>query len=93
MTTAPMRPDDVAALGIEPLSARSVVLSALLGTHPPTLPGRSLVALAELFGIRPGTARTSMVFEDSSFVSTPPSVTSAVRIPSDPFGVTCQELT
>ena len=60
MTTAPMRPDDVAALGIEPLSARSVVLSALLGTHPPTLPGRSLVALAELFGIRPGTARTSL---------------------------------
>ena len=60
MTTTPMRPDDVAALGIEPLSARSVILSALLGTHPPTLPGRSLVAFTELFGIRPGTARTSL---------------------------------
>lgn len=65
MTTAPsppepMWPDDVAALGIEPLSARSVILSALLGTHPPTLPGRSLVAFTELFGIRPGTARTSL---------------------------------
>ncbi len=60
MTTAPKRPDGLAVLGIEPLSARSVILSALLGTHPPTLPGRSLVALAELFGIRPGTARTSL---------------------------------
>ena len=60
MTTAPKRPDDLAVLGIQPLSARSVILSALLGTHPPTLPGRSLVALAELFGIRPGTARTSL---------------------------------
>ena len=62
MLTPPtaLRADDVAALGIEPLSARSVILSALLGTHPPTLPGRSLVAFSELFGIRPGTARTSL---------------------------------
>ncbi len=59
-TTTPLLPDDVAALGIEPLSARSIILSALLGTHPPRLPGRSLVAFAELFGIRPGTARTSL---------------------------------
>jgi phenylacetic acid degradation operon negative regulatory protein len=57
---APLRSDEVAALGIEPLSARSVILSALLGTHPPTLPGRSLVAFTELFGIRAGTARTSL---------------------------------
>ncbi len=57
---APLRPDDLAALGIEPMSARSVVLSALLGTHPPTLPARSLVALAELFGVRAGTTRTSL---------------------------------
>ncbi len=56
----PLRPDDLAALGIDPMSARSVVLSALLGTHPPTLPARSLVALAELFDIRPGTVRTSL---------------------------------
>ncbi len=55
-----LRPDDLAALGIDPMSARSVVLSALLGTHPPTLPARSLVALAELFDIRPGTVRTSL---------------------------------
>ncbi len=51
---------DLAALGIEPMGVRSVILSALLGTHPPTLPGRSLIALAGLFGIRPGTARTSL---------------------------------
>lgn len=56
----PLRPDDLAALGIEPMSARSVIASALLGTHPPALPGRALIALTELFGIRPGTARTSM---------------------------------
>ena len=58
--SGPLRPDDIAALGIDPLSARSIILSALLGTHPPTLPGRSLVALAELFGVRPGTTRTSL---------------------------------
>jgi phenylacetic acid degradation operon negative regulatory protein len=56
----PLRPADLAALGIEPMNARSVVLSALLGTHPPRLPARSLVALAELFGIRAGTTRTSL---------------------------------
>lgn len=56
----PLDDAEIAALGIEPLSARSVILSALLGTHPPRLPGRSLVALAEAFGIRAGTARTSL---------------------------------
>jgi phenylacetic acid degradation operon negative regulatory protein len=50
----------IAGLGIEPLSARSVILSALLGTHPPELPARALVALAERFGIRAGTTRTSL---------------------------------
>jgi phenylacetic acid degradation operon negative regulatory protein len=51
---------DVAALGIEPLSARSIILSVLLGTHPPLLSGRSLIGLAELFDIRPGTVRTAL---------------------------------
>jgi len=51
---------DVAALGIEPLNARSVVLSSLLGTHPPRQSARSLIALAERFGIRPGTVRTAL---------------------------------
>lgn len=43
-----------------PLNARSLALSALLGTHPPQLPGRSLAALAELFGIPGGTMRTAL---------------------------------
>ena len=43
-----------------PLNARSLALSALLGTHPPQLPGRALVALAELFGIPGGTMRTAL---------------------------------
>ena len=46
--------------GLEPLNARSLALSALLGTHPPRLPARSLVALGELFGIAPGTTRTAL---------------------------------
>lgn len=52
--------DDVTALGLEPLSARSVILSVLLGTHPPRLSGRRLIALAELFDIRSGTVRTAL---------------------------------
>lgn len=51
---------DVEALGIEPLSARSMILSVLLGSHPPVLSGRRLIGLAELFDIRPGTVRTAM---------------------------------
>ena len=47
-------------LGIEPLDARSLALSALLGSHPPVLPARALVALAELFGIAGGTMRTAI---------------------------------
>lgn len=43
-----------------PLNARSLALSALLGTHPPRLPAHGLVALAELFGMRPGTMRTAL---------------------------------
>jgi len=43
-----------------PLNARSLALSALLGTHPPQLPGRALVALAGLFDIPAGTMRTAL---------------------------------
>lgn len=42
------------------LNARSLALSALLGTHPPALPTRAFVALAELFGIAGGTMRTAL---------------------------------
>ncbi len=51
---------DFEALGIEPLSTRSIILSVLLGTHPPQLSGQQLIGLGNLFGIRPGTTRTAL---------------------------------
>ena len=50
----------VGAASERPLNARSLALSALLGTHPPTLPASSLVRLAELFGMNGGTMRTAL---------------------------------
>ncbi|MQY05697.1 PaaX family transcriptional regulator C-terminal domain-containing protein [Actinomadura macrotermitis] len=47
-------------LGLRPLTARSVVLSTLLGTHPPRLPARRLVRAGELFGIAEGTIRVAL---------------------------------
>jgi phenylacetic acid degradation operon negative regulatory protein len=43
-----------------PLPARSVLLSVLLGSHPPRLPVRTLVRTAALFGISEGTARVAL---------------------------------
>ena len=45
---------------VRPLSARSLVASALLGSHPPALPGRLLVAMGERFGISGGTTRVAL---------------------------------
>lgn len=45
---------------IRPLSARSVVLSLLLGAHPPELSARALVAVAEEFGIAESTLRVAL---------------------------------
>lgn len=42
------------------LSARSIVASTLLGTSPPRLAGRLLVAFAEEFGVNPGTTRVAL---------------------------------
>jgi len=42
------------------LSARSIVASTLLGTRPPRLPGRLLVAFAEEFGVNSGTTRVAL---------------------------------
>lgn len=53
-------PHGVDADEIRPLNARSLALSALLGSHPPRLPAHALVALAELFGIADGTMRTAL---------------------------------
>jgi len=45
---------------LAPMSARSLVASALLGSHPPALPGRMLVAMAERFAINGGTTRVAL---------------------------------
>jgi phenylacetic acid degradation operon negative regulatory protein len=42
------------------LTARSVLLSVLLGTDPPRLPVALLVSTTELFGINEGTTRTAL---------------------------------
>jgi phenylacetic acid degradation operon negative regulatory protein len=42
------------------LSARSIVASTLLGTVPPRLPGRLLVAFAQEFGVQAGTTRVAL---------------------------------
>lgn len=42
------------------LSARSVIASTLLGTHPPEMDGRYLVAFAKRFGIAEGTSRVAL---------------------------------
>jgi phenylacetic acid degradation operon negative regulatory protein len=46
--------------GLRPLTARSAVLSTLLGAHPPRLPARSLVKVGELFGVAEGTIRVAL---------------------------------
>ncbi|MFE6740906.1 PaaX family transcriptional regulator C-terminal domain-containing protein [Streptomyces tubercidicus] len=48
------------ALALRPLTARSIVLSTLLGHHPPRLPARALVRVGELFGIAEGTVRVAL---------------------------------
>lgn len=48
------------ALDLRPLTARSVLLSTLLGLDPPALPVARLVASARLFGITEGTARVAL---------------------------------
>ncbi|MFJ8635759.1 PaaX family transcriptional regulator C-terminal domain-containing protein [Streptomyces sp. NPDC093568] len=45
---------------LRPLSARSVVLSLLLGLHPPELPVKDLVSAVEPFGIAGSTLRAAL---------------------------------
>lgn len=47
-------------LELRPLSARSVVLSLLLGMHPPELPVRDLVRHVEAFGVAGSTLRAAL---------------------------------
>lgn len=58
-----MRIDETAPPGeaaLRPLSARSVVLSLLLGVHPPELPGRDLARAVEPFGVGGSTLRAAL---------------------------------
>ncbi|MFI5501054.1 PaaX family transcriptional regulator C-terminal domain-containing protein [Nocardia asteroides] len=52
--------DPFPELGLRPLSARSVVLSLLLGAHPPQLPARQLVRCVEEFGVSEATLRVAL---------------------------------
>lgn len=45
---------------LRPLSARSVVLSLLLGTHPPELPAKEIGRLLEGFGVGGSTLRAAL---------------------------------
>lgn len=58
MTQAPQRAAE--PFELQPLTARSVLLSVLLGTHPPALPVRMLVRTVALFGVSEGTARVAL---------------------------------
>jgi phenylacetic acid degradation operon negative regulatory protein len=51
---------DTSDLRLRPLTARSVILSVLLGSHPPQLPVRALVRTGELFDITEGTTRVAL---------------------------------
>ncbi len=59
-----MRTNDTAPtadrLALRPLSARSVVLSLLLGSHPPELPAKDLVRGVEPFGVGGSTVRAAL---------------------------------
>jgi phenylacetic acid degradation operon negative regulatory protein len=47
-------------LDLQPLTARSVILSLLLGSHPPELAVRALVRTAARFGLSEGTTRVAL---------------------------------
>ncbi|HEY8982125.1 MAG TPA: PaaX family transcriptional regulator C-terminal domain-containing protein [Streptomyces sp.] len=53
-------PGEAGEAGVRPLSARSVVLSLLLGAEPPGLPVRELVRLVEPFGVGGSTLRATL---------------------------------
>ncbi|WP_225833320.1 PaaX family transcriptional regulator C-terminal domain-containing protein [Streptomyces sp. NK08204] len=53
-------PAEPGEAGLRPLSARSVVLSLLLGAHPPQLPVKDLVRLVEPFGVGASTLRAAL---------------------------------
>lgn len=73
---------------MRPLTARSVILSILLGSHPPFLAVKALVRTTELFGISEGTTRVALsrlaadgdvVAEDGAYRLSPRLVTRQQR--------------
>lgn len=48
------------ATPLEPLNARSIVLSVLLGTHPPQMPVGRILEFTTLFELADGTVRTAL---------------------------------
>ncbi|XUL92772.1 PaaX family transcriptional regulator C-terminal domain-containing protein [Streptomyces galilaeus] len=53
-------PEGPGEVDLRPLSARSVVLSLLLGTHPPELPVRDLLRAVEPLGVAGSTLRAAL---------------------------------
>ena len=51
---------DQHSAAVRPLTARSVVLSSLLGFHPPALPVSSLIRIGALFGVADRAIRTAL---------------------------------
>ncbi len=49
-----------APTNLAPLSPRSIVLSVLLGSHPPQMPVRRILEFTELFGLADGAVRTAL---------------------------------
>jgi phenylacetic acid degradation operon negative regulatory protein len=47
-------------LGMRRFTARSLILSVLLGSHPPRLSVTSLIAFCSMFDVAPGTVRTAL---------------------------------
>ena len=45
---------------LEPLNPRSIVLSVLLGSHPPQMPVHRILEFTSLFGLADGTVRTAL---------------------------------
>lgn len=45
---------------LDPLSPRSIVLSVLLGSHPPQMPVGRILEFTSLFDVAPGTVRTAL---------------------------------
>ncbi|MFR9749426.1 PaaX family transcriptional regulator C-terminal domain-containing protein [Nocardia sp. 004] len=52
--------EDAGVPELRRLSARSVILSLMLGAHPPELPVAEIIALAEKFGVQPAAARVAL---------------------------------